>query len=148
MTWASGRGGTEASKAALRGDIDAFAAELAGPDPTPTERVLADAAAVCWFSLRLAEAQYAGASSSEEGISHDSADYYARRIDGAHRRLISTLRTLATVRRLAGPAVLINQVVGRQQLNVPGRLARPVVVDRHAQGAARNGAANRWPSLS
>jgi hypothetical protein len=43
------------------------------------------------------------------------SEHRQRRIDRTHRRLISTIKTLATVRRLAIPAVQIN--VARQQVN-------------------------------
>jgi hypothetical protein len=49
------------------------------------------------------------------------SEHAQRRIDRAHRRFLSTLKTLATVRRLALPALQIN-VAGQQvnQLNAGG----------------------------
>jgi hypothetical protein len=43
------------------------------------------------------------------------SEHQQRRIDRTHRRLMSTIKTLATVRRLAVPALQIN--VARQQVN-------------------------------
>jgi hypothetical protein len=43
------------------------------------------------------------------------SEHSQRRIDRAHRRYLSTLKTLASVRRLALPALQIN-LVHRQQI--------------------------------
>ena len=43
------------------------------------------------------------------------SEHAQRRIDRAHRRYLSTLKTLAAVRRLAVPALQIN-VAHRQQI--------------------------------
>ncbi len=52
---------------------------------------------------------------SGEGLTLVQSDFHQRRIDRTHRRLMSTIKTLATVRRLAVPSVQIN--VARQQVN-------------------------------
>ena len=95
-------------------DSASVADEFAGPTPSPVERVLAETAATCWFAFRLHEAQYAGAITSD-GMSLAQSEHAQRRIDRAHRRFLSTVKTLATLRRLALPAVQIN--VARQQVN-------------------------------
>ncbi len=115
IDWATGNDGNAKTKASLKDELCDFAAEVAGPTPTPVERVLANAAATYWFAFRLYEAQYAGGATSEGGLTFARSDHYQRRTDRAHRRLLSTLKTLATVRRLAVPAVQIN--VARQQVN-------------------------------
>ena len=46
------------------------------------------------------------------------ADYHQRRIDAAHRRFLSALKTLAQVSKLAVPAIQFN--IGVQQVNVAG----------------------------
>jgi hypothetical protein len=57
IDWAAGKDGK--AKASLREELCDFVAELAGPKPSPAERVLAETAATCWFAYRLHEAQYA-----------------------------------------------------------------------------------------
>jgi hypothetical protein len=47
IDWAAGKEGNETTKAALTDDVTKLAAELAGPTPSPIERVLADTAATC-----------------------------------------------------------------------------------------------------
>jgi hypothetical protein len=44
-----------ASLEASEAKMDQIRAELAGPDPTPIERLLAERAAVCWFAVNLYE---------------------------------------------------------------------------------------------
>jgi hypothetical protein len=72
-------------------------------------------AATYWFAFRLHEAQYAGNVKSEDGMSLAQSEHAQRRIDRAHRRFLSTVKTLAVVRGLALPALQIN--VARQQVN-------------------------------
>jgi hypothetical protein len=110
IDWAAGK--NEKAKAALREELRDFAAGLSGP--SPIESVLAETAATCWFAIRLHEAQYANTIKSE-GMSLAHSEHAQRRIDRAHRRFLSTIKTLATVRRLAVPALQIN--VARQQVN-------------------------------
>jgi hypothetical protein len=115
IEWAAGKKGPDQTKNQLRAEIDTLAAELAGPKPTAAEIVLAQTAAISWFAFRLHEAQYADGVTSEGGMTLNQSEHAQRRIDRAHRRMLSTLKTLAAVRRLAAPALQIN--VASQQVN-------------------------------
>lgn len=88
-----------------------YAADLAGPDPSPIERTLAETAAVCWLALRVAEWRLEKARSLELHKAH----WMLKRVDSYHRKYLGTLKTLATVRRLAAPSV---RVVNLGQMNV------------------------------
>ncbi len=77
--------------------------------------MLAETAATSWFAFRMHEAHYASSVTGEGGMTLAQSEHAQRRMDRAHRRFLSTLKTLATVRRLALPAVQIN--VARQQVN-------------------------------
>lgn len=128
MAWATGSGKeSEKSRAKLCKEVNLLAADLAGPAPSAIEVMLCDTAAVCWLALRLFEAGYASSSTSKDGLSIRGADFHLRRIDGAHRRLMNTLKTLATVRRLAGPAVQVNIA---QQVNVGASNGPATIHDR------------------
>ena len=81
-------------------------ARLSEPSPKPR---------LSHGALRLFEATYVSSSQSEDGITIKQAEFHLRRIDRAHRRLLSSLKTLATIRRLALPALQIN--VASQQVN-------------------------------
>ena len=114
IDWCTGKQAKPTSKELLRDELCDFAAKLAGANPSPIETVLADTAATCWFAYRMHEAQYA-ATVVSDGMSLAQSEHAQRRIDRAHRRMLSTLKTLASVRRLAVPALQIN--VARQQVN-------------------------------
>jgi hypothetical protein len=102
--------GSELTSDRLAADMDSFARELAGPDPTPTERMLAEVAAVCWADLRINESVYLCNRQSPK-----IAAIHQGFVSRSHRRLMSTLRTLAVVQKLAVPAIQVN--VARRQVN-------------------------------
>ena len=54
-------------------------------------------------------------SQAEDGLTLAQSEHAQRRMDRAHRRFLNTVKTLATVRRLAIPVLQIN--VARQQVN-------------------------------
>jgi hypothetical protein len=85
--------------------------ELEGPDPSPTERLLAERAAICWWLVNRYEEMYVGS----ENLSIRQAEFQQRRIDRAHKHYLSALRTLATIRMLALPALQVN--IGANQVN-------------------------------
>jgi len=87
-------------------------AELAGPNAQPLERLLADRVALCWLSLHDVELRFAQCSD----LTISLADYWQRRINSAHKRYLTAIKTLATVRKLALPALQVN--IARKQVNV------------------------------
>lgn len=93
--------------------------ELAGPDPSPSERLLAERAAYCWLVLNTFEATHA----TVQGLTIAGAAFQQKRIDMAHRRFLATIKALALVRRAMspGPAVRVDIC---QSVTVEG--ARPV----------------------
>jgi hypothetical protein len=110
-----GKNVSKKTKETLERDFDVRTREFAGPAPSPIELVLAETATLDWFALRVFEAAYASSSKAEEGLTIKQADFHLRRIERAHRRFMSSLKTLATVRRLALPALQIN--LASQQVN-------------------------------
>ncbi len=89
--------------------------ELAGPKPSPLERLLVDRIAACWLQVHYADALYAQRMGE---VSVGWGDYLQRRQDRAHRRYLASIRALAQVRRLLSPPVQIN--VGQNQVNLAG----------------------------
>ena len=82
-------------------------AELGGENPPPLEALLVDRVASCW--LQVAQADYIATVNIGRP---DQADNM-RRQNGAHRRYLGALRTLAIVRKLALPNLQVN--VGMNQ---------------------------------
>jgi hypothetical protein len=97
---------------AIRRNLDRLQADLAGPNPTPIEQLLAERASLCWFILNRYEDAYANAS----GWNIDNADLQQRKTDKAHARFLSAPLTLASVRKLALPTLQLD--IARNQVNV------------------------------
>ncbi|WP_439624847.1 hypothetical protein [Gemmata sp.] len=76
------------------------------------ERLLVERVAACWLQVQDADIRAAQATNA----SFRQADYNQRRMDAAHKRYLSALKTLALVRKFAGPALQIN--LARKQINV------------------------------
>jgi hypothetical protein len=99
---------------ASRATMDRLHGDLEGPDPTAVERLLVERAVSCWFLVNVYETLYA----QSGDLTIRQAEFQLRRIDSAHRRFLSALRTLAMVRKLALPAIQFN--VAERQVNVAG----------------------------
>ena len=106
-----------------------MADQVNGPNPTPIERMLAERASLCWYIVNLYENAYANAS----GWNISQADLQHRKIDKAHARFLSALRTLAQVRKLAVPVLQVN--IGKKQVNVAGSavIGKEGVESNHAE---------------
>jgi hypothetical protein len=120
IEWAAGNDPKSKLAEILRQEMQAQIEAFAGPEPSPIEQALAETAALSWFALRLYEATYVRSSKSESGLTIKQADFHLRRIDRAHHRLLTTLKTLATVRRLALPAVQINVASSKSINSIQG----------------------------
>ena len=107
-------GDTKVIQEAVRRKLAALRDELAGPAPTPLERLLAHSIAVCWLQVHQADRSYAA--NTRDGVGLPLGDYLQRRQDRAHRRYLQAIRTLAQVRRLLTPAMQVN--IAREQVNV------------------------------
>ena len=87
--------------------------EVAGPDPSPLERLLAERVALCWVAATYADAEYTR--KLKEGMSLREGDFLARRCEQTNRQLLKAIESLARVRRLLTP-MQIN--IGQNQVNV------------------------------
>jgi hypothetical protein len=88
-------------------DLAVTAEELAGPDPTPTERLLARAAAADWLAWQMYRADYEFACRPNAELSAVVSEHHQKRIDRTHRRMLRSIKMLETVRRLVSPAPTI-----------------------------------------
>ena len=92
--------------------LNAVQSDLEGPNPTPIERMLAERASLCWHIVNLYENAYANAS----GWNISQADLQHCKIDIAHARFLTAVRTSAQVRKLALPTLQVN--IAKNQVNV------------------------------
>ena len=99
-------------KEAVSRKLEAMREEVAGPSPTPLERLLAERVVACWLQLQYAEKIYA---QNLGDFTMAQSEYHQRRLDRLHKRYLSAIRTLAQIRKL-GPLVQIN--VAEQQVNM------------------------------
>jgi hypothetical protein len=95
--------GDEAFKAKVKAEVAEVRAELAGPDPTPIERLLADRAAACYLDLQLCEVRCHIARQKGNDALRDTLD---KRLTRSHNRYLSALTALARVRRLKLPPMV------------------------------------------
>jgi hypothetical protein len=75
--------------------------DLAGPDPTPIERLLVDRIIACWLQVHHADAVVA----QSPDMSPRQAEFARRRQDSAHRRYLTAIGALATIRKLLPASV-------------------------------------------
>jgi hypothetical protein len=95
----------------------ALRAELAGPTPTPLERVLVERIVACWLHMYHLEVLCAG-NNGMEWVAH-----HQRCLDRAHKRYLAAIKTLAVVRKLAVPVLQVN--IAKKQVNVGGPYVAP-----------------------
>ncbi len=86
-------------------------AELAGPVPTPLERLLVDRIGVCWLMVHGLDLELArmdkGQAAGPLGVS------VQRRLDSAQKRYLAALKQLALVRKLLPPRLVPLEVSRR-----------------------------------
>ena len=99
---------------ALPSQLNAMTEELAGPEPSPLERLLAERIVACRLQLQCADLVY---SQNLGEMSMAQSEYHQRRLDRLHRRYLSSIKTLAQIRKL-GPVVQIN--IAEKQINTAG----------------------------
>ncbi|MBA3471844.1 MAG: hypothetical protein H0T57_01215 [Rubrobacter sp.] len=102
-------------KEAVPRKLEAMREDLAGPSPTPLERLLVERVVACWLQLEYADMIYAH---HLPDLTMARSEYHQRRLDRLHKRYLSAIRTLAQIRKL-GPVVQIN--VAEQQVNMMGQ---------------------------
>jgi hypothetical protein len=97
----------------LQQQTDDLCAGLLQAGDTPLERLLVDRIVMCWLQVQQADALYAQNAGS---LSLQWSEFCQRRLDRTHRRFLSACKTLATVRKLAVPALQVN--IGENQVNI------------------------------
>ena len=85
----------------LREQLVRLKAELAGPAPTPLERLLVDQVGLAWLVANYAALRDAVQAGQEDDVKQ--REEAQRRHDRAQRRYLSSVKTLATVRKLLRP---------------------------------------------
>jgi hypothetical protein len=102
-------------------------AEVAGNDPSPLEKLLANNIVIAWLSAAEAEVTAAVA----KGVTPAQADYLDRRRHRAHKRLESAVKAMAVVRKLLypspAPIEVATRLGGKAHCGVRRQSASPCV---------------------
>lgn len=102
------------AREAVACDLASVEAGLADRRDGPIERMIVKRAALCAIDANLADREHVNAIVGERPRA--AVEAMDRRRDRAHRRLLSTLKALAEVRRMNRPVVQVN--VGGGNVNV------------------------------
>jgi hypothetical protein len=100
-----------ASKEFLTHQLESMRIEVAGENPSSLERLLAERVVATWLEVQLFSGLY---TMGMKGGTLSQDEHRQKRLDKAHRRHLSAIRTLAQIRKL-GPAVQIN--IAEKQIN-------------------------------
>jgi hypothetical protein len=103
------------SKELLKRQLASMREEIAGENPSPLERLLAERVVATWLQIQLFEGMYAAG--MHQSMSTNQRNYLQERSDRAHRNHLSAIRMLAQIRKM-GPAVQIN--IAQKQINTAG----------------------------
>ena len=103
-------------------------AELAGPKPSPVERLLVERIVSCWLQTNYADSAYAQLPKGANPAQHTAA---LQRQNSAQQRYLQAVKVLATVRKLLRPGLSPVDLALRPVPERPaGRLAgAPVPAD-------------------
>jgi hypothetical protein len=102
------------SRELLKHQLESMRIEVAGQNPSPLERLLAERVVATWLEVQLFSGLYAMGMKNE---TRSQGDYRQKRLDRAHRRHLSAVKALAQIRKMA-PAVQIN--IAEKQINTSG----------------------------
>ncbi len=100
------------TRLALQHTSDRLFKDVAGKNPTPLEKLLAERIVTCWLDVQLLEARWASA----QEVTFERGEYFSRMLDRAHSRYLSAIKVLAQVRRLSVPLIQLN--VADKQINM------------------------------
>lgn len=102
----------ELGKAAMVRAVDLMRDELAGPNASPLEVMLAERVALCFYQVTALTALY----TTMQIESLSSAGAILKHLDAAHKRHLDAVKALATIRKLQLPNVQVN--IGEKQVNI------------------------------
>ena len=111
-------GDVEAIQELGRRQMDKLMHELAGPNPSPLERLSAERIAFCGQQLFHYEKMYAERMNKapNDSLGIQKEEFYQKRVARAQRNYEAAIKTLAQVRRLQLPTVQVN--IADKQINV------------------------------
>jgi hypothetical protein len=107
-----------AVKEIMRCQLEAMREEIAGENPSPLERLLAERVVATWLQIQLFEGLYA--SGMSKGMTIAEGGYHQKRLDQTYRRHLSAIRALAQMRKLLKGVVIAQINIADKQINTTG----------------------------
>ena len=107
-----------AVKEIMRCQLKAMREEIAGENPSPLERLLAERVVATWLQIQLFEGLYASGMSKSMTIAQGS--YHQKRLDQTYRRHLSAIRALAQMRKLLKGGAITQINIADKQINTTG----------------------------
>jgi hypothetical protein len=105
----------------LQRKLKALKDELGGESPSPLERLLVERATATWLQVNY----FDGLLAQAKGANEAQARMLQRHQDAAHRRHLTALKTLATVRKLLKPAPSTLELLGYPAGKGAGGVGKP-----------------------
>jgi hypothetical protein len=103
-----------ASREFMRQELRAMREEVAGEEPSPLERLLAERVAMTYLEVQHFDALYA---QNMRELTIPQHEFHQKRLDKAHRRHLSAIKTLAQVRKLLKGKDVTQINIAEQQMN-------------------------------
>jgi hypothetical protein len=108
-----------AVKEIMRCQLKAMREEIAGENPSPLERLLAERIVATWLQIQLFEGLYASGM-SKKSMTIAEGGYHQKRLDQTYRRHLSAIRTLAQIRKLLKGTAITQINIADKQINTTG----------------------------
>jgi hypothetical protein len=105
-----------AVKEIMRCQLKAMREEIAGENPSPLERLLAERVVATWLQIQLFEALYASGM-SKRSMTIAQGSYHQKRLDQSYRRHLSAIRALAQMRKLLKGTAITQINIADKQIN-------------------------------
>ena len=121
------------TREALKRTLAEMRVELAGPQPSPLEKLLVERVVACWLQSYHADHAYARALKE---LPSKEVDLYQRRQDRAARQYLKAIRSLADVRRLIIPPMQLNLAENQVNITAAGPAVGSVPPDRVESGSS------------
>jgi hypothetical protein len=107
-----------AAKELIRCQLKAMREEIAGENPSPLERLLAERVVATWLQIQLFEGLYA--SSMFKSMTIAQGSFHQKRLDQTYRRHLSAIRALAQIRKLLKGGAITQINIADKQINTTG----------------------------
>jgi hypothetical protein len=109
-----------AVKEIMRCQLEAMREEIAGENPSPLERLLAERIVATWLQIQLFEGLYTSGMSKKSSMTIAQGSFHQKRLDQTYRRHLSAIRALAQMRKLLKGASITQINIAEKQINTTG----------------------------